>query len=109
MRANVQVKPNDPELYEDAIADYTLFLNLAPDAPQAPDARRMVALLRGMIEDEQARIAEEERRRREEEARRQALLDSVLNSLDTAGQETQSLSGGSEDIREVEDTIDIAD
>ena len=109
MRANVQVKPNDPELYADAIADYTLFLNLAPDAPQAPDARRMVALLRGMIEDEQARIAEEERRRREEEARRQALLDSVLNSLDTAGQETQSLSGGSEDIREVEDTIDIAD
>ncbi|MFP4431269.1 MAG: tetratricopeptide repeat protein [Spirochaetaceae bacterium] len=105
-RANLRVRT---ESYEDAISDYTVYLNLEPDAPQEPEIRRMISLLQGTLEAEEARIAEEERRRREEEAQRQALLNSVLNSLDSAGRETQSLSGGSEDIRQSEDTIDIAD
>lgn len=105
-RANLRVRA---ESYEDAISDYTVYLNLEPNAPQEPEIRRMISLLQGTIEAEKTRVAEEERRRREEEARRQALLNSVLNSLDSAGRDSQNLSGGSEDIRQAEDTIDIAD
>jgi tetratricopeptide (TPR) repeat protein len=105
-RANLRVRT---ESYEEAVSDYTVYLNLEPDAPQEPEIRRMISLLQDTLEAEEARIADEERRKREEEARRQALLSSVLNSLDSAGRETQSLSGGSEDIRQSEDTIDIAD
>ncbi len=105
-RANLRVRT---ESYDGAISDYTVYLNLEPNAPQEPEIRRMISLLQGTIDAEKARIAEEERRKLEEEARRQALLSSVLNSLDSSGKEAQNLSGGSEDIRETEDTIDIAD
>jgi tetratricopeptide (TPR) repeat protein len=105
-RANLRVRT---ESYDGAISDYTVYLTLEPNAPQEPEIRRMISLLQGTIEAEKSRLAEEERQKREEEARRQALLSSVLDSLDSAGQEAQNLSGGSEDIRETEDTIDIAE
>jgi hypothetical protein len=60
-------------------------------------------------EEEERRRREEERKRREAEERRKALLDSVLNSLDSASEETQNLSGGAEDIQEEEEEVDIID
>ena len=84
----------------------------------------MIALLRDKIEEKARQAAEEaderereeelarreaERRRQEEEERQKALLDSVLNSLQDSSEETRNMSGGSEDIQELEEDIDIVE
>lgn len=135
-RANILA---ETEEYEQAIADYKVYLNLDPDTPQREAIERAIVLLEDAIEQERIRAEEErkrreeeerrkreeeerrrqeeerkrleeERRRQEEEARRKALLDSVLDSLKESSEETQNLSAGSEDIEvEVEEDLDIAD
>lgn len=120
-RANLRVRQ---EAFEGAIEDYRVYLNLEPASPQRGDIERLIALLEQKAEEKAIRQAEEERRRREEEERRRreeerkrreaeerrkALLDSVLNSLDSASEETQNLSGGTEDIQEEEEEVDIID
>jgi tetratricopeptide (TPR) repeat protein len=120
-RANTRVKM---EKYEPAVEDYQIFLQLRPDDERRPQIEELISLLRDRIE-EQKRIAEEEearrkrqeelarreeeRRRKEEEERQKALLDNVLNSLEGASEETQNLSGGSEDIQELEEDVDIVE
>ncbi|MCG8478976.1 MAG: tetratricopeptide repeat protein [Spirochaetales bacterium] len=86
---------------------------------EAEEARRIA-------EEEAQRVAEAERSRREEaariaeerrieeelraaEVRRQAVLDSVLQSLSTATDEAQSFELDNEDIRTYEEDIDILD
>jgi tetratricopeptide (TPR) repeat protein len=97
------------EAFERAVNDYQVYLSLKPQASQKPQIRKMIELLQQSAEQErQALEAERERRRREEE-RRKALVDSVLDSLDQAGEEAKSMSGGKEEIEEYEDDIDIAD
>ncbi len=120
-RANVRVSQDE---YQGAVDDYTLYLNLEPASSQRNQIEQVIAILERKAEDkaireaeeeqrrreaEERRRAEEERRRQEEEERRKALLDSVLNSLDTASEETESASGGSEDIQEEEEQVDIID
>ena len=127
-RANLRVRT---EQYSSAVDDYTVYLTLAPSTPQRDEIRRMISLLRDIMEQERVRIeeqerrarqeaeqqrvaeerrlAEEQRRREEEEERRRALLDSVLESLGGSSGETRSLGGGAEDIDEYEDKFDIAD
>lgn len=128
-RANLHVRM---ESYQEAVADYKVYLNLEPNSPQRPAIERAIAILEDTIEqariraeeerrqreeeerrkreEEERRRQEEERRRREEEERRKALLDSVLRSLESASEETENMSAGSEDIDvEVEDDLDIAD
>lgn len=68
--------------YDKALADYELFLEIAPGDPQEPQIIEMIALLRREIvrleeerrlaEEEAARLAEEERLMQEELARLQA-------------------------------------
>jgi tetratricopeptide (TPR) repeat protein len=120
-RANLRVEMQE---FEPAVEDYEIFLNLRPQSEHRPEIERMIALLRDKVEEEQRRAVEEterrkreeelarreaERRQAEEEARQKALLDSVLNSLEGASEETQNMSGGSEDIRELEEDIDIVE
>lgn len=120
-RANLRV---ELEKYEPAVEDYKIYLNLRPQTEHRERIEKMIALLRDKIEEqkrvaaeeearrkreEELRRREEERRRREEEERRKALLDSVLNSLEGASEETQNLSGGSEDIEELEEDVDIVE
>lgn len=128
-RANLLVQT---ESYQAAVDDYRVYLNLEPNSPQRPAIERAISLLEDTIEqeriraeeerrrreeeerrrreEEERRRLEEERRRREEEERRKALLDSVLNSLQSASEETENMSAGNEDIEvEVEDDLDIAD
>lgn len=134
-RANLRVRTSE---FQRAIDDYTIFLTLAPTAPQRPQVEQMMSLLRDTMEREQVRRAEEERvarqeaerrrvaeeiereaerrraeeearRQAEEEARRRALLDSVLDSLGGTRGETRALGGGTEDIRDFEDSFDIVD
>ncbi|MFW5788309.1 MAG: tetratricopeptide repeat protein [Spirochaetota bacterium] len=128
-RANLNVSL---ERYEEAIADYTRVLGLEPDHQQRERIERMIALLKDHMEqariaaeeearrkaeeerrreeEEARRLAEEQRRREEAEASRRALLDNVLNSIDSSAEETENLSAGSEDIDTYEDDeFDIAD
>jgi hypothetical protein len=112
------------ESFAPAVEDYEIFLNLRPQSQHRPEIERMIALLRDKIEEQERRAAEEaeqrqreqelaereaERRRQEEEERQRALLDSVLDSLQGASEETQNMSGGSEDIKEIEEDIDIVE
>jgi tetratricopeptide (TPR) repeat protein len=120
-RANLRVRREE---YQDAVDDYTVYLNLEPASSQRSQIEQLISILEQKAEEkairqaeeerrrreaEERRRAEEERRRREEEERRKALLDSVLNSLDSASEETENLSGGSEDIQEEEEELDIID
>ena len=134
-RANLRVRTSE---FQRAIDDYTIFLTLAPTAPQRPQVEQMMSLLRDTMERERVRRAEEERvareeadrrrvaeeiereaeqrraeelaqRQAEEDARRRALLDSVLDSLGGTRGETRALGGGAEDIRDFEDSFDIVD
>jgi tetratricopeptide (TPR) repeat protein len=120
-RANLRV---EMEKFEPAVEDYEIFLNLKPQSEHRPEIERMIALLRDKIEDKARQAAEEaerrereeelarreaERRRQEDEERQKALLDSVLNSLEGSSEETRNMSGGSEDIQEIEEDIDIVE
>lgn len=127
-RANARVSS---EAYEGAVRDYELYLALRPDTSQRPQIEQMIAVLQETIEaeriareeaerrareeEEARRIAEEERRRREAEARReaeerrQAVLDSVLESLGNAEEDASSFEMENEDIRGYDDELDIVD
>lgn len=127
-RANLKVVT---EAYEGAVEDYEYFLALRPDTDQRPQIEEMIALLQESIEaeriaqeeaerrrreeEEARRVAEEERRRREEEERlaaeerRQRMLDSVLQSLESADEETTSFEAEDEELRSYDDELDIVD
>jgi tetratricopeptide (TPR) repeat protein len=105
-RANARIKI---EKYQDALADYTLYLALNPSDPQKENIEKIITLLRGAAEDEAARLAEDEKKRLEAEARRKALLGEVLSSLQNASEDTKSFSAGSETIQIRETEPDIED
>ena len=71
-RANTQVYL---EKYTEAINDYTQYLALLPDAPQAPEIKRMI----GALNDELA-LREREERRKAEEAERIRLEEERLQA-----------------------------
>ncbi|MGA2976389.1 MAG: tetratricopeptide repeat protein [Spirochaetia bacterium] len=68
-----------------ALADYTLFLQLAPNDAQRPNIEKVIGLIR-QVQDDQ------EKARQAEAARQQALLNDVTNSLNSAGDATKNLS-----------------
>jgi tetratricopeptide (TPR) repeat protein len=88
--------------WEPAIADYTLFLQLRPDDPQRPKIEEVIRLLRGSMD-------EEARRKAEEAARQAALMDQVLNALNSAGEGTQNLSVESIQVKQDPQDVDIKD
>ena len=123
-RANTQL--SEWELSK-ALTDYESFILIAPEHELAPDVRRMIAAITDEMQAEELRAIEEKRlaeieaerrrldaleaeqRAREEEARRQALLDDILGNLDKAGDESQTLGAGTEDISGEEDDFMRAD
>ncbi len=81
-RANARLQQ---QKYPDALADYTLYLQMKPQDPQRPNIEKVMALIRGVQDDlEKARQAEL--------AKQQALMNDVLNSLNNAGEDTKNLS-----------------
>jgi tetratricopeptide (TPR) repeat protein len=105
-RGNTRVRLNE---YQKAINDYSAYLSLEREPSQETQVRQMITLLRGILEQEKAQALADEQRRKEEEARQQALLDSVLSSLDDVTKDTQSISAGAEQIEEREVEIDLID
>ena len=61
------------------------------------------------VEEERIRREAEESKRLAEEAKRQALLDSVLDSLKGGSGGTTNLSAGSEDVEETEEAFELED
>jgi tetratricopeptide (TPR) repeat protein len=98
-RANARL---EIESYPSAREDYIAYLRLDPTTPQRENIEKIIALLGGMME-------EQERQRQEELARQKELLNEVLNTLQNASEDTRNLSAGSEQIQEEYDEIDIAD
>jgi tetratricopeptide (TPR) repeat protein len=88
--------------YTAARDDYIEYLRLAPNNPQREPIERLIALLGGLLD-------EQERLKQEELAKQKALLNEVLNSLKNASEDTRNLSAGSENIQEQYDEIDIQD
>lgn len=110
-RANLELNNAS---FESAVDDYTQYLVMEPASPQRETIEELIGLLGArMASDaelaraaaEQARLEEERRlaeeaRQAEEDARRAALMAEVLQSLSDSGEDTKSISAGSENIRE---------
>jgi tetratricopeptide (TPR) repeat protein len=78
----------------EAIIDYELYLSLEPVSAKRPRIEALLEFIRG-------ELAAEERRKIQEEVdaeRRQRLLEDVAASLQSAAEETQGLSSGSEEV-----------
>ncbi len=98
-RANARLQLQS---FDGALADYTLFLQLAPRDPQRPNIEKVIALLRQVQDDR-------EKARQAEIARQQALLKDVQNSLNNAGDATKNLSVESINGQSDPVTVDIKD
>lgn len=108
-RANIQLNLG---LYEPVIEDYGQYLALVPDAPDRNVIERILALLNSEIEAErraEARRLAEDAKKAEEEQRRRALMAEVLDSLKEVGEDTTSISAGSENLREGFEVSDLED
>ncbi len=90
-----------------ALDDYTQYLVMEPESPQRETIEELIGLLGARLASDaesaalaaaQARLEEE--RRLAEEARRAALMEEVLQSLSGSGQDTTSISAGTENIHE---------
>ena len=106
--------------FEQAATDYRLYLVLEPATPQRPQIERVLALLESAIEEERQAVAERERleaererraeiARQEAEERRRSVLDSILDSLGSAGGDAESFELDNEDLETYEDDLDIVD
>ena len=96
--------------YENALADYKLYLTLDPQAYQKESIEKVINLLENKLDEIARQKLEEERRKLAEEKKQQELLDKVLNSLNNASDDTTNLSAGSEDVEQYTDSFfDIVD
>ncbi|MCK5735907.1 MAG: hypothetical protein KAH21_05485 [Spirochaetaceae bacterium] len=110
-RANMELNQSSFLL---AVDDYSRYLVLEPESPQRDTIEELINLLTSRLANdaaaaalavEQARLEEERRLAEEaalaeEEARRAALMEEALQSLSNSGEDTSSISAGSENIRE---------
>jgi tetratricopeptide (TPR) repeat protein len=98
-RANTRMQLQKPA---DALADYALFLQLAPSDKQRPSIEKLMALIRQAQEDA-------EKAQKDEEARQQALMKDIQNGLDNAGDATKNLSVDSVSGQTDPVSVDIKD
>lgn len=97
-RANARLRLED---YRGALSDYTLYLRIAPRAPQRREVERMIAKLRAYLD-------ERERREKERLEKERALMDEVLRALENASEGSKNLSTESDEVLSGdEDEIDI--
>jgi tetratricopeptide (TPR) repeat protein len=98
-RANSRMKL---ERWADALVDYQLFLQLAPQDPQRPQVEEMVRLLQEHL-GKQAALAQAEA------DRQKALLADVLNSLTNASDDALNLRVENLQISDDVEDVDIED
>jgi len=99
-RANARLSQ---ENFRGALNDYTIYLKLKPNTVQRPQIERMIALLTGLLGDQ-------EKKETEKIAKEKALMKQVLDSLKNASADTQNLSLGADKIlSEKEAEVDISE
>ena len=86
------------EQYEGALADYTLYLQLAPRDPQRPAIEQMIGLLQDLLAK---RAAEQQA----EADRQKSLMNDVMNSLTNASDDARNLRR--EDLTITDDAEDV--
>jgi tetratricopeptide (TPR) repeat protein len=95
--------------YANALEDYKLYLMVESEPFQETEIRKVISLLELKIDELARNYLEEERKRLEEEARQRDLLNQVLNSLSSAGDDTTNLSAGTETIEDYNSDFDIVE
>jgi tetratricopeptide (TPR) repeat protein len=98
-RANSRMKL---EKWDGALADYQLFLQLAPRDPQRPQVEQVVALL-------QQHLAKQAALAKAEADRQKALLAAVLNSLTNASDDALNLTVENLQVNDDVEDVDIED
>jgi tetratricopeptide (TPR) repeat protein len=94
-RANSRIKQG---AVRDAITDYELYLSLEPLSAKRSQIEQLLSFIRAEFAAEERRRIVEEARVVEEAERRKRLLEDVAASLQSAAEETQGLSSGSEEV-----------
>lgn len=105
-RANTRMRM---ERYDEAVQDYKLYLLRVPEDSQRSVIEELIRRVEAFRVDEEQRKREEEERRRAEEERQKALLQSVLDSLQNAEDDTVNLRADSEDVEGFDMELDIED
>jgi tetratricopeptide (TPR) repeat protein len=98
-RANSRMKL---EKWDGALADYQLFLQLAPQDPQRPQIEKVILLL-------QEHLAKQAALAKAEADRQKALLNDVLNSLNNASDDARNLTVEHLQINDDTEDVDIED
>ena len=98
-RANTRM---ELEKYDGAVADYTEFLSLKPDDHQRPQIEEVLRRL-GLMMDAIAQ------KKADELARQKALMNSVLDALKNASDDTKNVSVESLKFKQGSEDVDIED
>ena len=98
-RANLRVRQRD---YRGALEDYSHYITQQPNGEQNGEIRGMIVILRSII-------GAEERQKREELERQERLLQDALRSLEGADQEGVFAPGEGENVKDLDDPLDIVE
>ncbi len=95
--------------FDGAVADYTVYLTLAPDAPQRDSIERLIGLLgAAKTRAEQEKIAAE-KAREAEAARQKSILAGVLQQLQSSSADTKNLQAGNAAIQDNKANLGLDD
>ena len=97
------------QMYEEALADYRVYLAFDPQNYQRESILKLITLLENKLVHERQLKEEEELRRLAEERRREELLSEVLGSLQNVLDETRSVSAGAERVSDFKEDLDLED
>ncbi|MDR1279130.1 MAG: tetratricopeptide repeat protein [Treponema sp.] len=103
-RANARIKAGS---LKDAVADYEQYLVLEPRSPKRPEIERLVAFIREEFAAEERRKLLAEEAARAEAERRRRLLEEVSASLQSAADDSQGLSAGTEGVQGYEGEFEL--
>jgi len=105
-RANSRMRLSS---YEGAAADYTTYLGLAPNTPQRDNIQKLLALLeQAKVQARQQQLATEQKKQ-EEQARQKALLNQVMQNLQSASSNTTNLQAGNASIQDSKPKLGLDD
>ena len=105
-RANARL---NMQMFEEALADYRVYLVFNPQCHQRESIFQLINLLDNRVAQERELREAEEQRRLAEERRRQELLEEVLGSLQNVIGETRGASAGSERVSGYIEELDLDD
>ena len=105
-RANTRI---NMQMYEEALADYKIYLAFDPENYQRESISKLINVLENKLVTEKQFKENEELRKIVDEKRRQELLDEVLDSLKNITEETRNVSADSEKISDYKEELNLED